>query len=406
MSILALDLGGTLSKCFRITNKGACEVRSCATLPNISADPLAYELDAEEYYQQVLDLLSSWTDDAEALLVSTQMHGYVLTDHAFNPLSPYVSWRDRYSMRAGKNGIVLDELRKRLSAIDITSLGVPIKSNIALSSLYARRELLPEAAQLNSLGGYLIGRLTGTWQCHITNAAPLGLLNVKQYVWRSDILQMAGLSNISLPALTAELKPVGEWKGIEVYPDLGDQQVCALGAGLEAGILHVNIGTAGLIGCLATDFTSGDYENRPWLDRGYLRTISGLPGGRHLEALVRVLEVKVGRKVWNEMVNASGNVPGGLPVWDFEHPEEMLSHLSFLTPELAARWFYRDLAESYRRAAGQLKVPLRGVAFSGGCVLKNPALRRAIQDALGVSDAHCRSGDVSDGLRRLSQKIA
>lgn len=399
MSILALDLGGTNAKCFRFDDKGRMEVRTLPTLPNVSAQPMAWEIDAQAYYQQILTLMEGWTEAAQALLFSTQMHGYVLTDEKIQPLSNYISWRDALSLRDNGQGTPLAALRTRLAVCDITGLGVPIKGNLALSALWARRENLPPRARLCSLGGYLIGRLTGELQSHVTNAAALGLMDVRHKTWRQDILSAAGLCGISLPRLTCAFVPVGTWQGIAVYPDLGDQQVCALGAGLIKGLLHVNIGTAGLIGCLADDFIPGVYENRPWLESGCLRTISGLPGGRHLEALALLLQVRTGHDVWAEMARADEAVPDSLPAWDFDHPSVMLALVPNCTVSLAASWFYRDFARRYQAAARQLSMPLQGIAYSGGCALRNLALRRALQKVLNVREEDCRSGDVSDGLR-------
>lgn len=173
--------------------------------------------------------------------------------------------------------------------------GVPLKGNLALCALLSRRmsgDALPVRARFCTLGGYVIGRLTGEHVCHMTNAAPTGLVDVQNKRWNQPLLLRAGLDGWQYPRLIHDLSPVGEWRDALVYADLGDQQVCAAGAGLKPEqTLHISLGTAGLIGILTPQWESGPYENRPYVLPGvYLRTVSGLPGGRHMEGLATLLQ--------------------------------------------------------------------------------------------------------------------
>jgi len=334
------------------------------------------------------------------LLLSTQMHGCVLTNHDFQPLSPYFSWRD------GLGAARLPAIRRLLPEDAVAPSGVPLKGNLALCALLARRllgESLPINARLCTLGGYIIGRLTGEYVCHMTNAAPTGLADVRGGCWNRALLDKAGL-NLQLPRLVTTLEPVGDWKGIAVYPDLGDQQVCAAGAGLSPGdSLHISIGTAGLIGSLTPKWTSGVYENRPWLTPGlYLRTISGLPGGREMAGLAHLLL---------ELVQRLGSSTSEAQVWAFlagclphaappEHPWQRLT----CSPEEWVACLYHDIAAAYAQAAARLELPLRKVAFSGGCAAKNPALRSALCHAFSCDDP-CIDHHAMRGLAAIASSL-
>lgn len=164
-----------------------------------------------------------------------------------------------------------------------------------------------------------------------------------------------------------------------VYPDLGDQQVCAAGAGLEPEkSLHISIGTAGLIGGLTAHDAAGAYENRLWITPGFfLRTISGLPRGRHLAGLVHLVQ---------SFAAQFGEALPESRIWDFLSScmpcaevgaSDAWQRLNLSAGEGGAA-LYADMAAAYANAASGLKLPVEHLAFSGGAAAKNPALRSAI----------------------------
>lgn len=383
MRFLALDLGSTFTKAALMEDSTMLRQLSLPTPPPCRTEGGRYEIDAAVYFAQMQSMLEQLREPAvSALLLSTQMHGCVLTDHEFQPLSPYLSWQD------GLGAARLPAIRSLLSEDAVAPSGVPLKGNLALCALLARRllgEKLPLHARLCTLGGYMIGRLTGEYVCHMTNAAPTGLADVRGGCWNTALLDKAGL-NLQLPRLVTALEPVGAWKGIAVYPDLGDQQVCAAGAGLSPeGSLHISLGTAGLIGSLTSQWASGAYENRPWLIPGvYLRTISGLPGGREMAGLAKLLlgfAQKLGSgaseaQVWAFLASC---FPHAAPP---EHPWQRLA----CSPEEWVVCLYHDFAAAYAQAAAQLELPIRKVAFSGGCAARNPALRSALCRTFACDD--------------------
>lgn len=375
--MIGLDLGSTYTKLALLDGGRALWTKQVKTPAPRTADGLRYEIDADAYFDQILTLLEPCEGEVDGLLLSTQMHGYLLTDCGFHPLTPYVSWQDGMGSRQ------LPALRARLGGDAATLSGVPLKGNLALCSLLARMDegfALPRGARFCSLGGYVIGRLTGAHTCHMTNAAPTGLADVRGGAWNTALITRAGLSSLVFPRMVTGLAPVGKWRGIPVYPDLGDQQVCAAGAGLEPeASLHVNVGTAGLLGCLTAAWGAGAFENRPWLTDGlYLRTVSGLMGGRQVRALNERLGGDV-PKVWAMMT---------------ERPTEEVTAL------------YEEMARDYVAAAARMGITPLNVRFSGGCVQKNRALRARILDAFGMTESRPPApNDVWQGMLALALKI-
>ena len=379
MRMIALDLGSTFTKAALLTAGKVQAERQIPTPTALLKDPDRYEIDAEVYYRQVVSLIDAFMDDMpiDGILFSTQMHGYILTDAAMKPITPYISWQDKLGAKH------LPAIREFLMDVDVYPSGVPLKGNLAVCSLLARRaegEEIPEGAYFHTLGGYIIARLTGRHACHITNAAPTGLADVQSGCWNEVLLKRTGLFMLRMPEIVDSIKPVGLYRGIKVYPDIGDQQVCAFGAGLEVEhSLHVNVGTAGLLGALCQEFKVDRCESRPWLEKGcYLRTVSGLLGGRYIQAL-------------RETYRGSDD-----EVWP----------LLTQTPDAHASAVYQEVADNYREAAERMEFQVGELCYTGGCVLKNPAFRACIETAFGISKDRCiHTSDIWTGMIRLASKI-
>jgi sugar (pentulose or hexulose) kinase len=394
MAYVALDLGSTYTKIALISSQGVLREKRLPIPPRLEHSSVRYEIDAEAYFSQMFSLLEEYAlEGTQGILLSTQMHGYVLTDAHFNPLTPYVSWQDQVGLR------YLEALRQVIGAENVAPAGVPLKANLALCSLWGRMQegfMLVQGARLCTLGGYLIGRLTSRHICHITNAAPTGLADVQQRGWNLLLQHKVGMEGLILPEIEVDLKPVGAWKGIPVYPDLGDQQVCAAGAELTLdNCLHVSIGTAGLIGLLTQEWGCGAYENRPWIMPGcWMRTVSGLPGGRDIAALKDEIAETLPSSIpendlWRLMATLS---PDHLPAGSQVQLE-------------CIKTFYHDMAQSYRRAADQMERAITRLSFSGGCVAKNLELRQALLQAFDFVAFSSKDHDVMLGFQAIIKQI-
>ena len=383
MRYLALDLGSSWTKTALLEDGTVLQERSVPTPMPKDTTGLRFEIDEEAYFRQVQTALEYYLPQKPgALLLSTQMHGCVLTDAAFQPLTPYISWRDGM----GQNR--LEDICTLVGKDATAPSGVPLKGNLALCALLSRRmfgDALPVRARFCTLGGYVIGRLTGEHVCHMTNAAPTGLVDVQNKRWNQPLLLRAGLDGWQYPRLIHDLSPVGEWRDALVYADLGDQQVCAAGAGLKPEqTLHISLGTAGLIGMLTPQWESGPYENRPYVLPGvYLRTVSGLPGGRHMEGLATFLQ-EVTRSLTGCHVSRQA-------VWDLltQHTQPgAAGNLWDILSQPASSMlgaYYAAFAKAYVEGVQKLCFSPREIAFSGGAASQNPSLRKALSAALGCT---------------------
>ena len=151
MRMIALDLGSTFTKAALLTAGKVQAERQIPTPTALLKDPDRYEIDAEVYYRQVVSLIDAFMDDMpiDGILFSTQMHGYILTDAAMKPITPYISWQDKLGAKH------LPAIREFLMDVDVYPSGVPLKGNLAVCSLLARRaegEEIPEGAYFHTLG--------------------------------------------------------------------------------------------------------------------------------------------------------------------------------------------------------------------------------------------------------------
>lgn len=379
MSFIAVDMGSSFTKIALLNTNGVVAEKQEPTPPPLPSGNGRFEIDADMYFQQVIALIDSFADtpDVEGLLFSTQMHGYVLTDTHFSPMTPYISWQDQ------RGTLHLEKIGQTFSATDVALSGVPLKGNLALCSLLARMDdgfVIPQDTLFHTLGGYIIARLTGRHSCHITNAAPTGLADIQQHTWNAALLPKARLAQLTMPELICSLTPVGQYRGIPVYPDIGDQQVCAYGAELQPECsLHVNIGTAGLLGAVCQAFDVDGFESRPWLEEShYLRTVSGLLGGRHVAAARATLN----------------------------YDDEQAWKIMTTNPPAHVLKLYEEMADQYYDKAITMRLNVTSLRYSGGCALKNPALRACIEKRFHLPIGQtAANNDIWKGMQAIVQTI-
>ena len=377
MTYAALDIGSSFVKgaILDTTELRARDFSQVATPPNIADRPDRYEIDGEALYiaaKRMLDQLLDREPEAAGIMLCTQMHGCILTDSDFRPVSPYISWQDRASLEIIDGTSTFERLAGIMPAGLMDRAGVPVKANLAMCSLAARGGL-PENAYFNTVGGYLISRFTGSYACHIQNAAPTGMADVIDGAWQHELIRLAGLDLLAFPEIKNDVSVCGIYahngREYPVYPDMGDQQACVLGAMLRPETdLSVNVGTAGLISSASGTFERGGYETRPYFDGMYLKTVSGLSGGRRMDALV------------------SDIAAGGIS------RDDVWAAITCLYPGLYAEeeWqrraqrTYAEMGAEYRDASRRISKRFERIVFSGGCVGRNPALREWLLRETGI----------------------
>ncbi len=444
MNFIAVDVGSTFIKVaiYDLEYKKVIYTKKYPTPPKRKVeDPNVFEVDARQIVDCIKTIIQNClciTQNLDGILFSTQQHGCVL-HHASQERDTYISWQDTRCLEVdpetGKKYI--DEVSALLPAVIMARTGVPVKPALALCNLYAlfkgKKLAKEKGTTIYTLGSYIISQLTGNNTCHITNAAPLGFVNLKERDWDYDILKRVGLDFLCLPKITENLECLGKYVAnhcsLNVYPDLGDVQTSIYGSHAESGDMVVNIGTSGQLILLESEYDPASYnpnkyEVRPYYDNNYCYVISRMPGGRNFDVVIdymrsaakiltgttvdrdeawRIIESQaIPRETEGVAVDPGFyELPDSLADGKLEH----LTHSNFTPLNVIAATAvsfaktyhaYADVILGGRNFTGTLY-------FTGGAVLKNQYLKDAITKELGFQNVVSANMDeVYGGLFRLA----
>lgn len=439
MRCIGLDLGST-------TIKGAVLDLSKASLSQFHSEPfpgpepsqisLGHEVCLEKVMaaaQSVLARLIQAAPDADDLFVCSQMGGLVLSNSRGTPLSPYFSWRDQRTLgNYSDESSFLAEAENRIGPEGLSTLGNELKAGSASALLFwlNQKGLIPSGAVASSLGEWFVAHLTqGPLSMHPSMA--IGWLDLTRKDWGHESFEKLGLSQVTFPKLLNDIAPVGSFhlghRALRVHPALGDQQCALFGTNLRSGELSVNASTGSQVSRLKTKFTPGPYQSRFYFDDLILDTVTHIPAGRSLNAIVDLLTeiprangvsldawgyiAKVLGKAPNSVDNSSDGLACGLSF--FPGPLGQNGHLSGITLEnLSVRnWIVAALdsmAQGYRVCAERLgPVSLwNGMVLSGGLAHSLPTLCERIRSVFGTIPIRETPGteETLMGLLHLAQK--
>ncbi len=264
MKALLIDVGSTSVKWAETNGKTIGRVARCPFPSKLPLSEPFVEMNPAEIARIIREIADGST--ADCILISTQMHGWLLADEREKLVTNYISWQDT---RGG-----LKQLPFALSARH----GVGVKPNLPRASVAVTRSLFPNVAEkakiFYTLGSYLAWLLTGNNATHITDAAASG--------YYDTVTCRADACDLSLPIAYACLIPIGTYRGKTVYPPVGDQQASVSGAGGGEDCYILNLGTAAQLCAITPCFTEGTFESRPYFGGKTLCTVTGLCGGKYL----------------------------------------------------------------------------------------------------------------------------
>ena len=357
----------------------------------------------------LLERLLQHAPEAKGCVMCSQLHGLVLSDDHGRPLSNIINWQDQRALQplAEGSGTYFDEINRRITREERRQLGNEPRPGVPLCFLFwlAQNRALPRGPALAaSLPGFVAARLCdSTPVLEITNAFAHGALNVETGAWHQSVLTKLGLECVGWPRIVAQGSVVGEVRVgsrlLPLFAPVGDYQCSQAGALLEPGELSVNISTGSAVIQFAEGREFGDFQTRPWFDGRHLKTITHIPGGRALNALVRLLSELAeaqGSKLrdpWDYILEQSGRVAATDlrvdPAFYFsamgDHGAITNAREENLTVGHLFRAAFEGMADNYARCARRIcpAGDWQRLVFSGGVALKTPQLRRLICERLG-----------------------
>ena len=270
MKNLYIDVGSTTIK--YMYGNGMRAQRGSVPFPRPNRESGGFfEVSAGEILDKIIRIIDAFPE-AENVLFSVQMHGYILSCQQ----DIYISWRDRRSLI----GNAFEGYEERYGNLIGPYSGTSSKPNLAVYSLlYNSEHGLTINGELFSLGSYIMYVLTGCNRSHATDLCALGF-----YLFdgtpNKKLLQKLPFF-IKLPKCGADGEICGTYRAKRIWLPVGDQQ-CSVLAVEDDHYTVLNIGTAAQVCRTAIGFISGRFESRPYFGGNTLCTKSGLIGGAQI----------------------------------------------------------------------------------------------------------------------------
>jgi sugar (pentulose or hexulose) kinase len=432
LSTIALDIGSTSIKGAVLDLESGELLSICSrSFPEPIKDlPQGHvEIDPKLVVQRVLEVLeelSQHLGQRSSVWICGQMGGLILADERGRAKSNFLSWRDQRSLTPKRgHRSSMETIRMDWPDEIFANLGrelQPGSTSTLLHWLSEHRKLSDGVLPL-SIADYCISHLAkqpGTM--HATHA--IGLMNLNKSDWYYNAMERIGLGDLWWPELIVDTRAVAQWKiGSRVYQvhgSYGDQQCALLGAGLEPGELSINISTGSQVSSLAQAFVSGPYQTRAYFDGQFLNTITHLPAGRSLNALMELLtelapaENQTLERAWqiaSDKMASIDNTDLQADIAFFASPVGNSGSLTNITTDnlsvghllLAA---CNAMAKNYHQAAQRFGDigQWRSIVLSGGLSSRLPRLVPLIEERLGLLARQCNSEETLLGLLRLAKQ--
>ena len=270
--VIAVDTSTTSTKAIIVDKDGKVLAEGRREIPMLNPAQGFYEHDPRLWWtttdESVGDAIQALPEkDREriaAMCVTHQRESFAPFDNDGNPLRNGILWLDQ---RATKQ--ILEYGSDEIHALS----GKPADVTPALYKMAWVKEnepdLLPKAAKVVDVHGYVVRMLTGQWTSSVACADSLGLFDIAAQDYSDKLLDIAGvrreqMSDLKKPGdVIAEIKPeiTKNWglsQTIPLVSGMGDGQAAGVGAAaVEPHVLYLNLGTAVVAGVHGPDYQYG-----------------------------------------------------------------------------------------------------------------------------------------------------
>lgn len=314
MKILGIDIG-TTSISFAVFEDREC--LASYTVKNNSALPGSDNIRQDA--DKILDIIETQLCDIsreypniERLGLTGQMHGILYLDEAGRAVSPLYTWQDNSASEPYKDTTYTGFIER--------TVGRSIYGGYGLATHFYHRlnGMVPaNASCLCTISDYAAMKLAGISRpyMHISNAASLGLYNLKSNSYDFEAISRLELNEALLPGIINQAKILGENNGRGVCVGLGDNQASFIGCVRDGQKeILLNVGTGSQISCMSGSiYQDSEIETRPLDGNQYLLVASALCGGRAYAMLERFFEEVLAmggvkpRTLYMEMERAARN---------------------------------------------------------------------------------------------------
>lgn len=368
---LGLDLGTGSVKALLLDEEGGVCGEGSASCRVGAPSPGWAEADPWDWWTAAMEAvrtaIGSRSGEIQAIGLSGQMHGVVLTDNAGHPVRPAITWADTRSReQLGAYGRLDAGLRGRLGNPPCVGMAGPtllwLRDNEPESYRSARWALQPK--------DWLRLQLTGEVASEPSDASATLLYDVESDGWAYDVVETLGLRAELLASLTGSARVAGQLNheaakhlgvpaGTPVAAGAGDTAAAILGSGLRLGSVQLTVGTGGQIVALRDTPVPDPEESvhlyRAATDHNWYSMAAVQNAGLALEWMRRVIGTS-----WSEVYDEAFSVPPGA---------DGVTFLPYLTGERTphfdpdARGVWSGMSLNHERGH-LMRAALEGVAFA------------------------------------------
>lgn len=275
------------------------------------------EIDIKLFKKQIINLVESVVKryDLKSILVSSQMHGFLLQDYEGNLITNYISWMDQRYFK--ENIREYESFCNEYSKLFLETTGMPIKSGLPFFNSISICRVIKTKHDIKILSlPELFLSILGIpiQKIHVSMAAGLGFYDIYKDEISDSLLdlhcKLSGGRHIQFNQVTKESKLFSTSicsKHIDVSIGFGDHQCAVLGADNTLNTISLNLGT----GSQASQIVKKDkikfiQKNkitylRPFFRGQFLECITHIPSGRVLTQFLSILQNNPKCPDWNDV---------------------------------------------------------------------------------------------------------
>jgi xylulokinase len=253
--LLGIDVGTSGCKVLLVDERGAILRQASAEYPLSTPRPGWSEQNPEDWWNGVVKCLQEIGESSpDAIGLTGQMHGAVFLDENDAVVRPAILWNDQRTVEE------CAEIDATFGPDNVKAVtcNPPLTGFQAPKLLWLRNHELSNYQKVRSVllpKDYIRLRLTGQKFTEVSDASGIGLFDVPNRRWATDMMAALEIDPSLFPPCAESFVPTAETlavaglnAGIPVVGGGGDQAAAAVGTGaVVPGIVSVSLGTSGVV---------------------------------------------------------------------------------------------------------------------------------------------------------------
>jgi sedoheptulokinase len=306
-NILALDVGTTtiIGLLYDSVKSDIIEITESFHNGFIEhSEPLKSEINPFVLLTQVQNVINYFNKyTIEGISLTGQMHGFVVLDKDFRPVSNFITWMDKRALNKNNKGktylvefLQLSDFKPKNSMIGYMA-----------PNLYAMKkssELPKNASHFVTIHDFISHELCGNAIIDPSFAESTGFFDSNINKWDEKLINKCGFSCEQFSEIQDTSTRIGYYKNIPVFVGLGDNQASVLGSISQIDEMAlINLGTGGQVSLVLTNENiSPDVETRVFVESKKLAVGVTLCSGKAYEIMMRFIK-DIGKIYFNKLLD-------------------------------------------------------------------------------------------------------